>query len=137
MSENESQTGKAKYFDLMIAGLGYVNRIREVQPVHGEPFVAINIAALRGSADRAQYTHFDCVLAGDKARQIVATLKPFVEDQRTVLIGFTLSDLRAEAFTFKNGDKAGDTGISLKARLVRIPWAKVDGNPVYDERQAA
>ena len=35
------------------------------------------------------------------------------------LIGFTLSDLYAEPFTYKNGDKAGETGVSLKARLLR------------------
>ena len=56
-------------------------------------------------------------------------LKPAVEGNSKVLIGFTLSDLYAESFIFKSGDKTGDTGISLKARLLRIAWAKVDGQP--------
>jgi len=55
-----------------------------------------------------------------------------------VLVGFTLSDLYAEPFTFKNGEKAGETGVSLKARLLRLTWAKVDGEPFFtDEEHAA
>ncbi|MGI9303376.1 MAG: DUF3577 domain-containing protein [Gammaproteobacteria bacterium] len=137
MSDNETTSQASKFFDLMTNGLGYVSRLRDVQPVNGDPFVSVSIAALRGAADQVKYTHFDCVLAGDKVRQVVAKLKPFIDGNRKVLIGFTLSDLRAESFTFKKGERAGNTGISLKARLVRIPWAKVDGNAVHDERQAA
>ena len=54
-----------------------------------------------------------------------------------VLIGFTLSDLYAESFTYKNGDKAGETGVSLKARLLSIAWAKVDGQPFIAEQETA
>jgi hypothetical protein len=53
------------------------------------------------------------------------------------LVGFTLSDLFAESFTFKSGDMAGETGISLKARLLRVAWAKVDGQPFYTAQDAA
>ena len=60
-----------------------------------------------------------------------------VEGNLKVLIGFTLSDLFAESFTFKNGDKAGETGISLKARLLRIAWAKVDGQPFFTAQENA
>ena len=55
--------------------------------------------------------------------------------QLKVLIGFTLSDLYAESFTFKNGDKAGETGVSLKARLLGIAWAKVDGQPFLPRKR--
>ena len=137
MSEHENPSSEPKFFDLMTNGLGYLSRLREVKPSEGEPFVAVSLAALRGSADQVGYTYFDCVLAGAKAHEVVKQLKPFIESERKVLVGFTLSDLRAEPFTFKNGGRAGETGVSLKARLVRIPWAKVDGTAVYDERQAA
>ena len=79
-----------------------------------------------------------CRVSGKKAQELVRQLKPAVEGNQKVLIGFTLSDLYAESFTFKNGDKAGETGISLKARLLRLAWAKVDGQPFYTaEEQAA
>lgn len=137
MSENETNSAETKFFDLMTNGLGYLSRLRDVQPVDGDTFVSVSIAALRGAADQAKYTHFDCVLAGPKVQEVVAKLKPFIDAERKVLIGFTLSDLRAESFIFKKGERAGNTGISLKARLVRIPWAKVDGNAIHDERRAA
>lgn len=123
-----------KYFDLHTIGLGYLNRIREVTPREGKPFLAVTLAALRGSADNAQYTHFACRVSGREAQRIVRELEPAVEAERKVLVGFTLSDLYAEPFTFKNGERAGETGVSLKARLLRVSWAKVDGEPVVIEQ---
>ena len=133
MSTNEIK----KYFDLHTTGIGYLNRVREVTPKEGTPFLSVTIAALRGSVDNAQYTHFECHVSGKQAQQLVRQLKPAVEGNSKVLIGFTLSDLYAEAFIFKSGDKAGDTGISLKARLLRIAWAKVDGQPFYTAQDDA
>ena len=133
MSTNEPQ----KYFDLHTTGIGYLNRVREVAPQEGSPFLSVTIAALRGSVDNVQYTHFECHVSGKPAQEIVRQLKPAVEDKAKVLIGFTLSDLYGEAFTFKNGDKAGETGVSLKARLLRIAWAKVDGQPFATAQESA
>ncbi|MCU7804234.1 MAG: DUF3577 domain-containing protein [Candidatus Thiodiazotropha sp. (ex Lucinoma borealis)] len=133
MSNNESQ----KYFDLHTTGIGYVNRVREVTPKEGNPFLSVTISALRGSVENVQYTHFECRVSGKQAQEIVRQVKPAVEGKLKVLIGFTLSDLYGETFTFKNGDKAGETGISLKARLLRVSWAKVDGQPFYKEQEHA
>ncbi len=133
MSNNESQ----KYFDLHTTGIGYLNRVREVTPKEGSPFLSVTIAALRGSVENVQYTHFECRVSGKQAQEIVRQVKPAVEGKLKVLIGFTLSDLYGETFTFKNGDKAGETGISLKARLLRVSWAKVDGQPFYKEQEHA
>jgi len=133
MSTNET----TKYFDLHTTGLGYLNRVREVTPREGTPFLSVTVAALRGSVDNAQYTHFECRVSGKQAQDIVRELKPAVEANLKVLVGFTLSDLFAESFTFKNGEKAGETGISLKARLLRIAWAKVEGAPFQTAQEDA
>jgi hypothetical protein len=125
-----------KYFDLYTTGIGYLNRVREVTPKEGSPFWTVTIAALRGSVDDAQYTRFECRVSGKQAREVVRQVKPAIEGKLKVLVGFTLSDLSAESFTFKNGDKAGETGVSLKARLLRVSWAKVDGQPFYHEQAA-
>ena len=125
-----------KYFDLYTTGIGYLNRIREVTPKEGSPFWSVTIAALRGSVDDVQYTYFECRVSGQQAQKLVQQLKQPVEGELKVLIGFTLSDLFAEAFTYKSGDKAGETGVSLKARLLRIGWAKVDGQPFYKDQAA-
>ncbi|MCP4286310.1 MAG: DUF3577 domain-containing protein, partial [Gammaproteobacteria bacterium] len=116
MSNNESQ----KYFDLHTTGIGYLNRVREVTPKEGNPFLSVTIAALRGSVEQAQYTHFECRVSGKQAQEIVRQIKPAVEGKLKVLLGFTLSDLFGESFTYKHGDKSGETGISLKARLLRV-----------------
>ncbi len=131
-----SNAESPKYFDLHTTGLGYLNRVREVTPKEGKPFWSVTIAALRGSVDDVQYTHFECRVSGKQAQKLVSQLQPAVEGKLKVLVGFTLSDLFAEAFTFQNGDKAGETGVSLKARLLRISWAKVDGQPFFNEQAA-
>lgn len=132
MSNSES----VKYFDLHTTGIGYLNRIRPVTPKEGKPFWSVTLAALRGSVDNAQYTYFECRVSGKPAQEIVRQLQPAVEGKLKVLIGFTLSDLSAESFTYKQGEKAGATGVSVKARLLRIAWAKVDGQPFFTERAA-
>ncbi|MCP5410355.1 MAG: DUF3577 domain-containing protein, partial [Chromatiaceae bacterium] len=129
-----SNPDSVKYYDLHTTGLGYLNRVREVTPKEGKPFLAVSIAALRGSVDDVRYTHVECRVSGQQAQKLMRQLKPAVEGRLKVLVGFTLSDLFAEPFTFKSGDKAGETGVSLKARLLRISWAKVDGQPFYTEQ---
>src|SRR5699024_1438209 len=50
---------------------------------------------------------------------------------RKVLIGFRLGDLWTDTFTYAKGERAGETGVSLKARLLYIGFIKVDGATVY------
>ena len=119
-----------KYFDLHVTGIGYLNRIREVSVKRGQPFLAVDVSALHGSADNVQYTRFDCRVSGKEAQAIVRQLMPAVERERKVLVGFKLGDVYADTFTYQRGEKQGQTGVSLKARLLRITWAKVDGEPV-------
>ncbi len=132
-----SKDEKSKYFDLQTTGVGYLNRIREVNPEKGSPFLSVNIAALRGSTDKVQYTHFECSVVGSKAQATVRELQSAVEGGLKVIIGFTLSNVHGESFIFKNGEQAGQPGVSLKARLLRISYAKVDGQPFITQQDAA
>lgn len=131
-----SRTESPKYFDLHTTGIGYLNRVREVTPQEGKPFWSVTVAALRGSVDDVQYTHIECRVSGKQAQELVRQLAPAVDGKLKVLVGFTLSDLYAEPFVFRSGDKAGTTGVSVKARLLRISWAKVDGQPFFTEHAA-
>jgi hypothetical protein len=126
-----------KFFDLHVTGLGYLNRVREVSVKRGQPFLAVDISALHGSADNVEYTRFDCKVSGSEAHNVIRTLMPDIEAEKTVLVGFKLGDLYAETFTYQNGERKGQTGVSLKARLLRISWAKVDGTTVYTAPAAA
>ena len=131
MTTNEN----SKYFDLHTTGIGYLNRVREVTPEQGTPFLAVTIAAIHGSVSDVQHTYFECGVYGEQAQNTVRELMPAVEGESKVLIGFTLSNLSADSFIFKQGDKVGQTGVNLKARLIKIAWAKVDGQKVSIERQ--
>ena len=126
-----------KYFDLQTTGVGYLSRVREVTPEQGSPFLAVTIGALRGRTGQVQYTHFECSVVGSKAQATVRELQSAVEGQLKVLIGFTLSNLSAESFTFQSGEQAGQPGVRLKARLLRISYAKVDGQPFITDTRAA
>jgi hypothetical protein len=135
-SQNPSaNSGNSTHFDLHINGIGYLNRAREVEVKGGgrraQPFLAVDITALRGEANDVQYTRFDCRVSGREAQQVIRELMPAIRAEKKVLVGFRLGDLYAETFTYQQGQKAGQTGVSLKARLLFIAWAKVDGQLVY------
>lgn len=119
------------YFDLHTQGIGYLNRVREVSPKNGSSFWACDIAAIHGSADNVNYTRFDCRVSGAKAIELVQQYQEAVAQDRKVLIGFRLGDLYAEPFTYSKGERAGETGVSLKSRLLYIGFIKIDGETVY------
>jgi len=131
-------SNEKSYFDLHITGLGYLNRIREVTPKKGEPFLACDIAALNGDSDKATYVRFDTRVSGSEAQHLVRRCKDAVDAKKKVLIGFRLGDLWADIFTYSKGERAGKQAVSFKARLLYIGWIKVDGKPVYkDESKTA
>jgi CRISPR/Cas system-associated endoribonuclease Cas2 len=124
-------TPETKYFDLHIHGIGYVNRIREVDVKRGDNFWACDISALHGAEDDVQYTRFDCRVSGSEARKLVKRMHKACQEEKKILIGFKLGDLYTDTFTYESGAKQGETGVSLKARLLLIHWIKVDGVSVY------
>ena len=119
------------YFDLHARGIGYLNRIREVQVRRGPGFMACDIAALHGPADDVQYTRFDCKVSGAEAERLVRRCWDAVNAQKKVLVSFRIGDLWVDPFLYEKGDKAGQPGASLKARLLYLAWIKVDGQLVY------
>ncbi len=81
------------FFDLHITGLGYLNRVREVKPKKGDPFLACDIAALNGPSDDVSYVRFDTRVSGSEAQHLVRRCIEAVEAEKKVMIGFRLSDL--------------------------------------------
>ncbi|OTH99104.1 hypothetical protein CAZ17_34125, partial [Pseudomonas aeruginosa] len=119
------------YFDLHITGLGYLNRIREVKPKKGDAFLACDIAALNGPSDDVAYVRFDTRVSGSEAQHLVRRCIQAVDAEKKVMIGFRLGDLWADTFTYSKGKRAGEQGVSFKARLLFVSWIKVDGKLVY------
>ena len=126
-----TNSNEKQYFDLHTHGLGYLNRVTEVTPKEGDPFLSASIAALRGPVDNAEKTHFEVRVTGKKAQEIVRLAQPAVEGNLKVLVGFTLSDVKGETFTYQKGKKAGQTGVCLKAQLISLKWVRVEGQPFY------
>ncbi len=122
-----TSTTPSKYFNLHTSGIGYVSRIREVVVKRGTPFLACNISALHGTADAVEYTKFDCRVSGGEADKLIRRCMDAVTAEKKVLIGFNLGDLYPDLYTKADGT----TAVSLKARLLRIDWIKIDGQPVY------
>ena len=137
MSHSSAVAGEATYFDLHTQGLGYLNRIREVTPSRGKAFLACTIAALNGPTEAPEYRYFDVTVCGAEAQLLVNRYAEAVDQGRKVLMGFRLGDLWTDLFRYNRGDKAGKTGVSLKARLLFISWIKVDGQLVYQARPNA
>ena len=132
MNSNE----KPKFFDLHLTGIGYLNRVREVFPEEGSPFWGVYITALQGHVDHVRHSYFDCIVVGEEAKDLVRQLQPSVKAAAKVLVGFQLSDLNAVPFTYRQGKRAGETGVHLKSRLLRFQWIKVDGQPFLMARSA-
>ena len=126
------------YFDLHVTGVGYLGRAREVSVRRGEPFLAVEVNALHGSAEQVEYTRFDCRVTGTQARAVIERHLESINDRdRKVLAGFRLGDLYPDLFVYRSGEKLGQTGVALKARLLRIQWLKIDGETVYRTEQEA
>jgi len=130
MSEQSQGSSPSSYFNLHVEGVGYLNRVRTVKPKKGQEFLACTVSALRGSADDVGYTKFDCRVSGADAQKVVRLLEADVAAERTVLIGFRIADIYPELFTFEKGDRKGQPGVSIKGRLLRIKFAKVNGESI-------
>ena len=125
-----SDQANSSFFNLHVEGVGYLNRVRTVKPKKGQEFLACTVSAMRGSTADLGYTKFDCRVSGAEARKIVKLLEPDVAAEKTVIIGFKIADIYPELFTFEKGDKKGQPGVSIKGRLLRVKFAKVDGEAI-------
>ncbi|MGE0288427.1 MAG: STY4534 family ICE replication protein [Bradyrhizobium sp.] len=130
MSEQSQAASQSSFFNLHVEGVGYLNRVRTVKPKKGQEFLACTVSAMRGSTDAIGYTRFDCRVSGADAQKIVKRLESDVAAEKTVLIGFKIADIYPELFTFEKGDKKGQPGVSIKGRLLRVKFAKVNGEAV-------
>jgi hypothetical protein len=129
-----SSSNETSFFDLHTSGVGYLNRIREVTPAKGKKgkaFWACDINALVGASDNVSYVHFDANVVRGDVEHLVRRCKDAVDAKKKVLISFRLGDLAPDTFVYSRGDRAGETGITLKTRLIYIGWIKVDGKLVY------
>lgn len=148
MSSNTSNTAP-KYFDLHVTGIGYLDDLREVKPKGAQqfqPFLSVRISALHGNAENVKHTRFKANVVNAEAERVLRLYMSQINDRghqaadgttlRTqVLAGFRLGDLTPTLFTYKadfrNKELAGQPGVSLDCRFIKLMWLKVDGETVY------
>ena len=130
MSVPSQASNQSSFFNLHVEGVGYLNRVRTIKPKKGQEFLACTVAALRGSDSDVSYTKFDCRVSGADAQEVVKRLEADVTAEKAVIIGFRIADIYPEMFTFEKGERKGQTGVALKGRLLRIKFAKVNGESI-------
>lgn len=130
-------TQNQKFFNLHIQALGYVNRIREVTPKKGQPYLALDFAALSGDSNSPNYTYFNASVVGAEAQRIVRKLKANLdrEPEAKILASVKLGDLSPETFVYEKGKRAGQTGVRLYTRLLKFSMVRIDGRTVFSESE--
>ena len=134
-------SAQTNHFNLHVNGVGYVNRIRWVEPRRNagrraEPFLACSVSAIRGNAESPDYTYFDLRVSGSEAIEMVKRLKVDVEEKRKVFIAFRIGDIYPHMYerdVQRDGRKTGEKEMAalIKGRLLLINSITIDGENVY------
>jgi hypothetical protein len=129
-----------QYFDLHTSGIGYMSRLRLVQPDKSKgqkfkPFWSVSVSAICGEENDVKYVKFDLNIKGDQAKQAMDVLKPYLIDDEgkpldnKVLVGFRVGDAIPETYTVTKEGKP-EQRVCLKGRLLKLTSAKVNGQVV-------
>ncbi|EIG4391984.1 DUF3577 domain-containing protein [Escherichia coli] len=129
-ANTSSANAKTEYFNLTLKGLGYLSNIRQVNHQNGT-FLSCVVNALSGPTDSPSYVRFDVTVADKEATSLIARCQKAVDEDRKVLIGFTMSNPSTDIFTLNRGEHAGEQRVSLKARLIKVEWIKIGQDMVY------
>lgn len=123
---------ETKAFDFIAEGIGYLNRVREIKPAgKGTPYLACTINAMMGPADSVEYVGVDCKVVGKVAMQAIAMLRPHVEAKQKVIVAFRVGDPKPDFYEYKDRQTGEPRqGQGLKARLLQLTMAKIDGQRV-------
>jgi Protein of unknown function (DUF3577) len=131
---------QTNHFNLHVSGIGYLNRVRWVEPKQkgrkADPFLACSISALRGSAEAPQYTYFDLRVSGHEAAELVEKCMEDVDQRRKVVVSFKVGDIYTDMYERDvkvDGRKTGDKEMAclIKGRLLLINTITIDGERVY------
>ncbi|MDG9757864.1 DUF3577 domain-containing protein [Pseudomonas chengduensis] len=109
------------YFDIHTSGIGYIQRVREVQGKAGRkgpPSLWCTVAALVGPATNPIKRYFDVRVSGAEAKKLVQPYVGIDDHQQRPLVRFRLGDLWVDPFIRPSGEHKGKAAASLKARLL-------------------
>ena len=133
-------TTQTNHFNLHVSGIGYLNRVRWVQPKQAgrkaQPFLACSVSALRGNAESPDYTYLDLRVSGQEAAELVEKCMEDVDQNRKVVISFKVGDIYPHMYERDvkvDGRKTGEKEMAclIKGRLLLINTITIDGERVY------
>jgi hypothetical protein len=121
------------YYDIYVSACGFLNRLRTVEHSDGQSSLVCTFAALRGAkGERAQPTYFDAKIVGDRTKALVEQFRNVINDRtRQVFVSVRLSDIYVKPFVRQKGERKGESGYSLKTRLLVVESLAVDGVFAY------
>lgn len=71
------------------------------------------------------------IVVGAQAKKALDVLKPLVDADQAVIVGFRVGDVRPDQYQVTNKDtKEVDVRLGLKGRLLQLTFAKCDGQKV-------
>lgn len=127
----------SNYVDMHTVGLGYLSRVRDVAVRKGKPFLSASISAFHGEKgvdDGLTFVPFDVKAASEQTRQVLKQFETQANDRDCkVMVRFKIGDQYIDSYTITKGDRAGQTGLMLKGRLLFVShvWIKAKGQDSY------
>jgi hypothetical protein len=134
---------QTNHFNLHVSGIGYLNRVRWVQPKQAgrkaQPFLACSVSALRGNSESPDYTYLDLRVSGHEAAELVEKCMEDVDRNRKVVISFKVGDIYPHMYERDvkvDGRKTGEKEMAclIKGRLLLINTITIDGERVYSRQ---
>ena len=123
------------FFDLITSGIGYLNRIREVQPNDGDPYTCCKINALVGPSNKVAYREIDLRVVGTQALEALDIIDQAIPNKDAkVIVSFRMGDAKPDSYVIQADDGRGNqrpkTRFCIKGRLLKITSCKIDGQVI-------
>lgn len=127
--EKDSANAKLspRYFKFRTSGMAYVKRILDTD-WEGEPRLTCELVALRGHAQKIEYTFLQLIVLPELPRLLLTSCRSARDEQRTLLIGFAAEDCYPARLTAS----ARPGACAVRGRLTHIKWIRVDGHVIYE-----
>lgn len=140
MSNNQrsASADNNRYFNEHASGIGYLNAFKELGD-EGQPgFLSVQVSVIQGPSDDVHYEYHDLIATSERVRNAILAHRDAIEDSESnVLIHFKMVNPRAKAFTYKQGERAGELGTAIGGILTRINTLKVNGEVVYQDESTS
>jgi len=127
---------EVKFFDITTHASGYPRRAREIPVQKGSAYNRVDMGARFGRAGDLGYVNYDLKVSGQSVTEDYEKVTAAINsDDHEVVWCVTIGDAYPKPFTYKNGAKKGETGVTMMGRLLKIIWCSVDGELVVDNRR--